>query len=565
MKKLFLLFLGLSISSSIVAAQVVQPAQIEEPTEVELQEIFAEIEMQRDENDYWYPACEFDETEQQLLQMVIDLFSTHSEERIINRLFTTVDGKETVRSYTKEFISWVSNALAMCNGNYLPWYAPWNFEDFTSDLQKYVETLVALKTFEVTTLWGDPVGQSYAQLREIILWDSLTVDSLEWRSQQLTNMLMSFQMKDMYTDVDFKLDLDADTVWKNDGSVMKSMVWIWWEVKMLGDDGNIETSWEMSWEIRLVDGSMYLKLQDFDIDLGTIEFDNQYDAQWFNEMLAWVEVIQWKYIEIPLMPEWLNIMMNPMWMYGMWLEWLQVQQEMMMKVMQEDWLTTYHQEWNMIYGWLNPMACGSMKEMWMMGECLDAWMEWYSHTGWKWMFFMKSENGTTSMGITDVFTNDMPEELKSIANIPLITRDANEITSIEIPFKEDGVEFGSLKYNNWVLLLQWAFPDEVYDRETDEYKTQITKVNIRGNGIWTNMDIKWSITNPDLDITFSADISWDINNMKLQMMLDLEDKNEDYPSDINLEMILEQTNTIVPPQDITKPEDREILDMDVLL
>jgi len=512
-----------------------------------------------EEYDY---GCGFSDNELITLSKVSTMFEQHAQTKIIDRLFVDMSMKELVAGYTEEYMLWLDAAIERCDQWYAEWYgpSPWEYADFMSDLEEYVSTLIALKSFEVNQISEDPVADSFATLRNIVLGEQFELLSQDWWTQQVWKMMFDLQVKDEYSDVDVSFDLDLDSIWKTDASAMKLQTSLGWDLRVISDDADIDTSGDISAEMILLDGHLYIKIKDFDIELGNINFDNQYDAEWFNEMLAGIQVIQGKYIDIPLMPEGVSP-------FGYWMNPrgdIANQQAMMIQMMSQDRLTTYGSQDNVVYGWMNPLACDAVSTMWWVSWCITMRKDMIDHTWWWWIFFMETNNGVTSMWITDKFAaEDMPDELRLIANQPLLSRNENEIVAIQIPLYDEQEQIWNISYQNNAMKITASF-DEMIDYTEAWPIYGKTDVDITGTMSDNIFEISWSVRWNDTDAEFDMMVAWDQTDMDLSFTLDFSDTNEWYPVDVMMSMSLEQQTNYLDSATITKPQEWEIIDLEAL-
>lgn len=533
---------------------------IDEASDAEVEEIYSTLEAILAEDDY--RSCEYSPEEQAVLEMMHWLFEQHTEWRIVQRLFTNDDMRTLVRAYTDEFVMSLEYAIQHCDTWSWMWYFPYDYEELESELVSYVNTVLQLKGQEAKIWLSDPAAYWFDQLRTILMWENIALIKDDARLEQVFNMILGIQSTSEEDTFGLNLDLGIDSTGAADGSSMQWSFTLWWDLKIESEYENINTWWDMSAEIRLVDDHMYLKLDTFDIDLGDIEFENQYEAQSFNQMMETVKLFKWKFIDIPLEIQWDMMMWNPFMMAGWWLE---MQQEMMLDIMQQDRLTTYHTQDSITYAWLNPLACAAMDDMWWVWGCLQARQDMMDHTDGKGMFFMTQQWWETNMWITDKFSGDwMPDEMRKIANQPILSWSADEITRIDVPLYDEDVLMGRFLYENKKISFDGRFPTQEYDRETWDVSTSYIDVNVNGGVSNDQVQMVWQISWSDMEANFSLSWWWTLESMNIDMTLTVVDTSE-YPVDFSMIMKLDSSQIVTNPVDISAPDPSEIIDIDSLM
>lgn len=528
-------------------------------TQEELEELITAMEL--DATNEYQSQCAYSDKEKELLFMIRDLFTKHAESRIVQRLFTNDQMKDLVRNFTAEYLQSITNAISYCQWSDRLWPFPYNYSELESGLIQYVNTILQLKWHEVRLWASDPAAYGFDQLRNILMWENFALMQEGVRLDQVFNMMLGIQSTSEDDVFGLNLDVWVESVWAADGSMMLWSITMWWDIRVESEYENINTWWDMSAEIRLVDDHMYLKLESFDIALGDIAFANQYEADSFNGMMQMVKLFQWKYIDIPLGIEW-DMIWNPFMMYGEWLGGLEIQQEMM-NMMQQDRLTTTHIEDGITYAWINPLACSAMEMMWWIAPCLEARQDMMDHTDGKGMFFMTQQWWETNMWITDIFAGDwMPEEMRKIANQPLLSWNADEITRVDIPLYDEDALIGKFLYENNRVTMNVRFPTQEYDRET----WNMTYADLQVNGTANNkqVDLLWTITWPNIDAEFSLNWWWTLESMVLDMSVSVKDTGQ-YPMNFSMTMKLDSSQVVTNPVNISAPDPSEIIDMGSLM
>jgi len=550
LKKLLITSFFLLLGSS-VSAQFIQDSEMAYMPEMEM-----------------YDYCEYSNAEQDLLMSVVEMFETLAETKIVQRLYLDSDIQDLVRAYTAEYIQSLKSALAYCeSGMWIMGLFPYDYKEMEAGLVEYATMLTLLKQHELNTVWkSDTAAYYFAQLRQILLWDNLDLlQSDNWLSTS-AKMMLWINLEDNDQLIDVNLDLDANSIWSADATQMQWTYKLGGTVSVASEDENINTSGSIGVEMRLVDEHLYIWLEDFDIQLGDIQFANQYDAEWFNYMLEMLRLLQWKYVDIPLGIQdidamWYNMMWwSPLSMFGG----ISMQEDLVSMITQ-DWMTTYHVDWSTMYAGLNPVACGSLQMMQWVWACLDTRQEMMIHTQGKWMMYMTSNGNEVSMWITDVFAWDrMPIEMRNISNIPLISWNDSAITKIEVPLYDGDNLLWVFQYEDGNILFDVTFPNEEYNRYTDQVETDMVVVKMTGTIGQNTFDIQWSANDSEFGATRDIQSQWTLEGMQLQIQIDIEDSSE-YPLDMSIVINLDQSQKIVEPIQIQAPSSDQIVDLESLM
>lgn len=536
----------------------VEPPMAEPPIWIEIEPPFP----------YYEPSfdCGYSDAEVEAVEMVVDLFRDKTSSHITNRLFSDSNMKELVESYIQERMMSLENALVYCQDGQRLGQFPYNYEGFVIELVQMVGTLKALTQYENTMSDNDLAAESFDQLRDIIMWDSLAnmQDNSLWL-QQIVSMTFGLSHSDNFGQRDIDLTLDANGIGTADGTTSNTTMKLEWAMSIVDGETDLSTDRDLTAQVRMVDNTIYAQIQDFDVELWDITFDNQYDAQSFNQMLAFMDLVKGKFIEIPTSPDVLwyqpySGIPSPVPVFGD----LQNQQEMILEVLTQDWLSTYHTDGDTIYAWLNPVACTSMREMDATSDCLDAWKDMMDHTDGKWMFFMKKyDDGTTVMWVTDTFAGDwMPEEMRKLSDLELISRDDNGIASIEIPLYDGDEQVWYFQYDGYKIQMNAAVPNQRRNPETWEITMESFDMQWQG----TRDPIQWldiGVTGSDDRSSMELDIqaNWDTEDMFLDMNLSYNSDDEYNPMNMSISLELDGTSKEIPVGIVNKPNDSEVLDI----
>lgn len=523
-------------------------------------------------DDVDYSSCSFTLEQQALLQEVHTMFSTHAESKIAMRLFDRTDYQDLVRAYSVDFVSKIQATLAECEWNWLPVSTFYSYENFTDWLADFIGTLQMLRQVESQVNENDPVFGAMQTLRDHLFWDILAFNLPErWYLQQTVQMEMIFKMNDEEENVDVAFVMWWDSVTDVETMEMMSEFDVWLNLDI--DDGYTDMIvwWNVTMDIRLVDGHLYIKMSDLKIDMWDMNFDSEWERAEFDNVMNMMKLFQGKYIDIPLMPEsgmWNDVILSdPMMMFTpeMMFGNIQNQQQMILDMVDQDWMMTYAKAWNTNYIWLNPAACGTMSDMgpWMVSDCLWFWSDMIDETEWKWMMFVAMEWSTASMWITDRFMEDkMPEEIAYFNDKPVITRNDQKIVDIDIPFPEDIWWF---KYGNENVSFRAKFPEYSYNYDT--WEMEESYVDVLMSGIWKPEEkyvrgtIKWD----DVDATVALDIEWGSEDLNVGVSFEMKwDTQKDMP-EITFMMTLAQQQEFIDAAIIEAPYEWDVIDMNMLM
>ncbi len=516
----------------------------------------------------WYPEsiwfCDFSAQEQETVMMVRDLFEEYGESRIVQKLYSDPEVQELIRVYIDEFILKSDAIISMCK----QWVwsqmnIPRNYDEFESGIMQFVEILWLLKKRENTRLWVDPVADSFDSLRNILMGDSEAYLLDDGWVSKTGKFLLDLSVQDSFSDVAINLDADTSSVWKKDASVLDGAFQVWGTVDIRGEWDQINTSGDMSAEMKILDGHLYIKLKDFDIELGDINFDNQYDAAWLNEMLAWINVIQWKYIDIPLMPEAQDPLssFNPFIGVGNPLQ----QQEMLLSMLYNDWLTTVDMQWDILVAWINPLACSAMEMMNEVSWCLSSWQSMSDMSPNGGMLFMKPDGDAMTMWIVPEFAAAIEnDELLKIAGIPLLTWNDEKLLELSIPLYDDDQFIWWVSYKDNLLTIKAEFEEERYNYDTGDYDLSPVRIEVKWKTDADTMNLIGTVSWDTMNARFTLDLDGSLESMVGNMTLDVNDSSE-YGATVSMNMTFGQEMVDIDPVNITKPEDREILNLEDLI
>ena len=544
------------------------PSDIPPPIPLQLLEWIEDEELLLEMLENWYPEsiwfCEFSDQEQETVMMVRDLFEEYAESRIVQKLYRDSDVQELIRVYIDEFIRKSDAIIGMCQ----QWLRsqmniPRNYDEFESGIMQFVEMLWLLKKRENTRLWVDPVAESFDSLRKLLVGDSEAYLLDDGWVSKTGKFLLDLSVQDSFSDVAINLDADSSSVWKKDATVLDAAFQVWGTIDITGDWDQIKTSGEMSAEMKILDGHLYIKLKDFDIALGDINFENQYDAAGFNEMLAWINVIQWKYIDIPLVPDAQDPFssFNPFVGIGNPLQ----QQEMFLSLLYNNWLTTVDMQWDMLLAWMNPLACTAMKMMNEVSWCLNSWQSMSEMSPKGGMLFMKPEGDVMTMWVVPEFAAAIEnDELYQIAGIPLLTWNNEKLLEINIPLYDEDQFIWWVSYKDNLLTIKAEFEEERYNYDTGDYDLSPVRIQVKWKTDADTMNLIGTVSWETMNVRFTLDLDWSLESMVGKMTLDLEDSS-DYGTTVRMNMTFGQEMMDIDPVNITKPEDREILNLEELI
>ncbi len=505
--------------------------------------------------------CEYSESEFVTLTSMIQIFEKQAESKIIQRLFSDPELQDLVRIYTEEYLWMLYNAQEYCEYWAWSWEFPWSYEDLTMSLKKYVGNVLMLKKYGSSITAHNPLLPAMDNLREIVMWEWFS-EQPNWWVEQTMKALFSLQLEEMDASSDIDIEFDIDSLSSLETWEFEAQMKLVWDINVMSPSENIVTSWSVWAEMKYVDGHMYLKLDNLDVELWDIQFDSQYEAQEFNAMLEYANLIKGKYIDIPL---WVN------WdIFGM----MAAQQLEVFghleHVMKQDRMQVYAIEWDRMYAWMNPLACASLSA-WILWEgnasivwwCIEDWANMMNHTDGKWMMFFESENWIISMWITDTFAGDhMPDELRRIANVPLISWSDSEIVSLEIPLRDDDLYIWSIDYSDGVLNVVWSFMTESYDYETNEWMEEEISFAVEGKSVWEEFHMTWSLTWNDTEVWLDLTWSWWLYVSNFDMMVTV-DFDDDYES-VKFSLDLSSESGLVPNHTVVVPTQDEIINLENL-
>ncbi len=568
-------FLAICISFFFWSTLFAQtPVVIDASADAELQMFLDELSIK---DGGWAPSCSFTKEQQELLILVNNMFTDHADTKIAKRLFETPSYQELISNYSNDFLSTIQATLAQCNGERMPMSTYNDLADFRSWLLEYIWTIQTLRQVESQVDETDEVFGAMENLRDHIFWDILAFNLPDsWYLQQTVEMEVVFKMNGQDENIDVSFVMWGEGVTDIETMEMASSYDAWLDLDLDDWYTDMTVWWTVNMEIRLVDGHLYAKMSDLKIDMWDTTFDSEWEREEFDTTMNMLKLFQWKFIDIPLLPEWMMagmqngqirpdpmMMISPQMIFGD----LKQQQQMMIDMIEQDWMMTYAKAWNTNYLWLNPAACGTMNVMWpwMVTECLWLRSDMLDATDGKWMMFMAMEWNNSSMWLTDRFMNEddkMPEDLAYLRDKPIISRNEQKILEIDLPFPDD---MWWLKYENENVMLRAKFPDMKYDYET--WQMSESSIDLMMSGIRKPQQkfLRGTVTGEDITAKMALDIEWDSSDMKVWVSFEMERNDENDMPAISFMMSLDQQQEFVDAAVIEAPYEWDVIDINSLM